>query len=104
MELRVALVTVPDMGCAETLARTLVGERLAACVSILPNVRSIYTWEGKLEDSSELLLLVKTSAGKVGALERRVGELHPYDTPEFVVLTPEAVAERYLGWALASVS
>jgi len=95
---RVVLMTAPGLEEAGDLARQLVEERLAACVSLVPGVRSIYRWEGAVEEASEVLMVAKTSASRLPDLERRALELHPYDVPEFVVLDPARVAPAYLAW------
>ncbi len=100
MELLIALTTFPDKERATDAARILVEEKLCACVNILPGVTSLYVWEGKSCEDSEVLALIKTSADKASELERRLLELHPYDTPEFILLSPASVNERYLSWAL----
>ena len=96
------LTTYPADGDAEQLAATLVEERLAACVNILPTMRSIYRWQGKVEKADERQLLIKTSLGRIRALEKRVKELHPYDVPEFVALTIDKTAKDYLSWLVDS--
>jgi periplasmic divalent cation tolerance protein len=85
---------------ARSLARALVAERLAACVNLLPAVRSYYFWEGELQEEEESTLLIKTAADSVAALRRRILQLHSYDTPEIVVLPVDldASAEAYLRW------
>lgn len=98
---RVVLVTVPDREGATTLARTLVEERLAACVNLLPGVHSIYRWEGEVASADEVLLVLKTRADRVDTLRRRVVSLHPYDLPEFVVLPVEGGLDGYLAWIRA---
>ena len=95
---RVVLVTAPGRDVALDLARALVRERLVACVNVVPGVTSVYQWEGAVEESEEVLLVVKTTAGRLAELERRVIELHPYDVPEFVALAPEHVEPRYARW------
>ena len=80
-----------------TLARTLVEEGLAACVNILPAMRSIYRWKGAVEEAREQQLLIKTSPAAVAALRARLLELHPYETPELLVLTADGSA-AYLRW------
>jgi len=97
-QLRVVLVTAPDPGVAEGLARALVEERLAACVNVVPGVRSVYRWEGRVEDAGELLLLVKTRADRTEALAARVRELHPYALPEVVELPVVGGSPAYLDW------
>lgn len=95
---RVALVTAPDKGTASSLARTVVEERLAACVNLLDGATSVYRWEGRVEEDAEVLMICKTTPESLGALAARILELHPYDTPEFVVLNPEWVEPRYAAW------
>ena len=96
------LTTFPADGDAEKLAATLVEERLAACVNILPPMRSIYRWQGKVEKADERQLLIKTSLGRLRALEKRVKELHPYEVPEFLALMVDKSANDYLSWLTAS--
>ena len=72
---------------AESLARTLVSERLAACVNVIRGVRSFYVWDGALQDDHEYMLVIKTSTDRVSALSARIRELHSYDTPEVVVVS-----------------
>jgi len=93
---RIVLVTHPPRG-ARAFARGLVERRLAACVNLVA-LRSVYRWQGKVEDAGEVLCVVKTTAPRVRALEKHVREEHPYDCPEFVVLTPAQVASSYLRW------
>ncbi len=83
---------------APELARRLVEERLAACVNILPGVRSIYRWQGKIHDEEECLLLIKTSLGSMGTFEDRFRKLHPYDCPELLILPVEDGLKEYLSW------
>jgi periplasmic divalent cation tolerance protein len=97
----VVLVTVPDLETGRKLARAVLEERLAACVNVVPGVTSLYRWKGALEESAELLLVVKTTRGRLAGLERRVRELHPYSVPEFVALEPAHVAAPYLAWLAA---
>lgn len=100
-EVRLVLSTAPDRACAEELAQALVESRLAACVSILPDVTSVYRWEGTVERASELMLVVKTRAASLPALERFLAERHPYSCPEQVALAPREVEARYRAWLLA---
>lgn len=92
------LVTAPDAEVAERLARALVEERLAACVNVIPGVRSIYRWEGAIEEDAELLLLVKTHEARLDALAARVKELHPYALPEVLALAAAGGSAAYLDW------
>ena len=97
-EVRVVLVTAPDSECAERLARALVEERLAACVNLVPGIRSFYRWEGRVQDDAEWLLVVKTRAACGAALAARVKELHPYELPEVLELPAAGGSEAYLDW------
>jgi periplasmic divalent cation tolerance protein len=98
-EARVVLVTHPEAG-AEDFAAGLVERRLAACVNLLP-VRSVYRWQGAVERAPEVLLVVKTVAGRLPALERHLRERHPYDVPECVALDPVRVEPGYRAWLVA---
>ena len=98
----VVRITVPDVKAARKLAKPLVEEGLAACVSIVPGVRSIYRWEGKTCDEQELLLVVKTRRSCFEALERRVRELHPYSVPEVIALPIVEGSAPYLDWLAAT--
>ena len=95
---RIALTTAANLEDAERLGRTLVDECLAACATLLPAAHSIYRWEGRIASSDECLLLLKTAADKLPALEARLCELHSYQTPEFAVLAIEAGSHAYLAW------
>lgn len=90
------LVTHPVEGAA-AFARDLVEARLAACVNRV-EVRSTYRWEGAVHDDPEVLLVVKTTAARLPALERFLEERHPYDVPECIALEPDSVAPAYLAW------
>ena len=96
------LTTYPADGDADAFARTLVDERLAACVSVLPPMQSFYRWKGEVETAGERQVLIKTKAAQLAALEQRVQALHPYDVPEFLVLNIEAGSPAYLSWLNAS--
>jgi periplasmic divalent cation tolerance protein len=99
----VVLSTFPADGDAAALAATLVEERLAACVNILPRMTSVYLWAERVEEESEHQLLMKTTMGRVAALWERLRELHPYDVPEFVVLPIMDGNAAYLKWIGDSV-
>lgn len=94
----VVLVTVPDEKTADRIAHDLVEKRLAACVSRVPGVLSRYRWEGKIENDSELLLIVKTRTALFGELAQAVKELHPYTVPEIVALPIADGHAPYLAW------
>ena len=97
--MRLVIATVPTHRAPE-LARNLVEERLAACVNIVPKVRSIYLWEGKIEDELEALLLIKTTSKRVDALTAHIKTLHPYDVPEIisVEINKKEGNSEYLKW------
>ena len=97
-EVVVVLTTVPDRQSGERLAGTLVDERRVACGNLVDGVTSIYRWEGAVETTSELLLLLKTRRELVPALFERVAQLHPYEVPELVVLPVDAVSHAYSRW------
>ncbi len=99
-ELSVILCTVPDPDVGAGIARRLVEERFAACVNIVPGLRSIYTWKGKIEDGTEALLLVKARTDRFADVRRRISELHPYEVAEIVALPVADCHEPYLAWAL----
>ena len=101
---RVVLLTAPSEEVAVHIARTLVEERLLACANLVPGARSIYRWQGALCDEREVLLIGKTIAGRVDALLARVPELHPYQTPELLVLGVGAGLPGYLAWLGESAS
>jgi periplasmic divalent cation tolerance protein len=92
------LTTIPMDMDDGTFARTVVDERLAACVSVLPEMRSIYRWEGKVEDTRERQVVIKTTRERVPDLLKRLRTLHPYDVPEFIVLPIVDGSPDYLRW------
>lgn len=96
------LCTAPAQGqVAATLARALIGERLCACVNIVPTVRSIYEWQGEVQDDTEQLLIIKTTTDRLEALTTRLVELHPYSVPEVIALPIEHGFAGYLDWVTA---
>ncbi|WP_217125972.1 divalent-cation tolerance protein CutA [Hydrogenophilus thiooxidans] len=100
---RVVLVTAPDEATAQTLARTLVDESLAACCNLIPAIRSIYRWQGERCEEAEWLLVIKTTAAALSRLTERITALHPYEVPEVVALPIVGGAEPYLEWVAQSV-
>ena len=100
----VILSTAPTAEQAAALARTLVEERLVACVNVLPIARSIYRWQGQIVDEPEQLCLMKTRADHVEALRARLTALHPYAVPELLVLDVRSGHEPYLSWIDASLA
>lgn len=98
MDCIAVLITAPDEDEAAAIGRALVEARLAACVNIVKEVRSIYRWEGKVEDEPEVLMVAKTQASLFGALEKKVKELHSYTVPEIVALPLVEGSADYLKW------
>lgn len=94
----IVLTTVGSHDDAKRLGRTLVEERLAACVNIIEGLQSIYRWQGSIHEEAEFLLIVKTVASRLDALQARVLEIHPYDLPEIVVIEPPSVSAGYMAW------
>jgi periplasmic divalent cation tolerance protein len=101
---RVVLVTCATLEEARKVAKGLVEKRLAACVTIVTHaVESFYSWEGKLENNSEYLLMIKTTAGRLEDLQKEIMALHSYDTPEFIALPVVWGSDDYLKWVSDSV-
>jgi len=96
--IRIVLTTTDSREAASQLARALVSDGLAACVNIIPNAISVYKWEGRIEEASEFVLIIKTSERRVGDLTERIKELHHYDVPEIVVLPVATGLPAYLNW------
>ncbi len=101
---RIVLTTASSLDEANHLGRTLVEERLAACATLIPAVESIYSWKGKLETSSETMLMLKTGSQQLAELEARLHQLHSYETPEFLVLLIEAGSHAYLEWMFSGLN
>lgn len=98
MQAVVVFSTTPDEEAAARIAETLVKERLAACVQVLPGATSYYRWEGKLEKSAEMLLVIKTTRDRLEELVSKVESMHPYDVPELVAVEVAGGAKKYLDW------
>lgn len=103
-QLSVVLVTAPSMEVAANLARALVEESLAACVNLVPQVRSIYRWEGRVCDEPEVLLMIKTRSSRFEAVAARVRALHPYEVPEVLELPAGQVEATWREWCAGNVS
>lgn len=97
------LVTAPEMRTARKLARAALAARLIACANLIPRIESHYWWQRKIESGAEVLLVMKTTAARLAALEKLIVAKHPYDTPEFVVLPLSRGNKRYLDWVQQSV-
>ena len=93
----IVLTTLGADADAAAIAHTLIDERLAACVNILPPMTSIYRWQGKVEQDREQQMVIKTASARVAALQARLRQLHPYELPEFLVLDATG-SEAYVAW------
>ena len=93
----IVLTTLGADADAAAIARTLIDERLAACVNILPPMTSVYRWQGKVEQEREQQMVIKTASDRVEALQARLRQLHPYELPEFLVLTATG-SGAYQAW------
>lgn len=98
-----ALTSCPDEACAQAVATALVQERLATCVNRIGGVRSTYFWDARLQDEAEILLIIKTTAGRLDELRTRLTALHPYELPELLAIDVAGGNERYLDWVRKGV-
>lgn len=96
--MKLVFVTAPDETTAKKLAKRALISKFCACVNIIPGLRSIYWWEGEIEESTELLLILKTDEKNVFKLEELILEEHPYSTPEYVVVDSSFVTGKYQKW------
>jgi periplasmic divalent cation tolerance protein len=104
MDALLVLTNLPDADSAHALAAALVEQRLAACVNILAPCRSVYRWEGKVEDASEVPLLIKTTAARYPALEAAIRARHPYELPEIVAVPIAHGLPAYLDWVASETT
>jgi len=102
-EIVVVLATFPDLVVGRKIARQLVERRLAACVNLNPGVTSIYRWDGKIEEETEVQGLIKTTRVGFEKLKAAIVDLHPYNTPEVLLVSVDGGAEGYLNWVDAEV-
>lgn len=98
MEAVIVYVTAPNEEEAAKISKAVVEQRLAGCVNIVKEMRSIYNWQGKIEDDSEVLMIMKTQRNLFGALKNRVKELHSYTVPEIIAVPVIEGSEDYLNW------
>ncbi|MDD5296222.1 MAG: divalent-cation tolerance protein CutA [Rhodocyclaceae bacterium] len=103
-DILLVFTNAPDEAVARSLARALVDNRLAACVNILSPCRSIYRWQGKREEATEVPLLIKTTAAAYPALEEAIRAGHPYELPEILALPIQAGLPGYLAWVGAETA
>lgn len=103
MTVLLCLTTCPDAASAERIAAALVEEHLAACVTIVPGLRSVYRWQGAIERADEHLLLIKTTADEYPALQARLQTLHPYELPELLAVEAVDGLPAYLQWVADAV-
>ena len=101
MKSRIVLSTYPSVEEARSAAKEAISKKLAACVNIV-KVNSLYTWKGKLEDSTEFLAIYKTTASKVTKLRNFIRSKHSYKVPEIVTLSPSDVSKKYMEWLVSS--
>jgi periplasmic divalent cation tolerance protein len=100
---RIVVTTTADPEEASRIGRRLIEERLAACATLIPAVQSLYRWQGRVESSTETLLVLKTGPEQLAALEARLRQLHSYQIPEFLVLTIDSASQSYLDWLQESL-
>jgi uncharacterized protein involved in tolerance to divalent cations len=98
----IVLCTFPDQQIARSISKEIISENLAACVNLVSGVESIYRWEGKMVQTSEVLAIFKVAAAGFKNLETALLEKHPYETPEIIGIAPDQVYGRYLEWILGS--
>ena len=99
----IAVTTCPTLEIATQLANSVVEQRLAACVNIIPSIKSVYKWKGKIENDDESILIIKTMKQQLASLEKLILRLHPYETPEFISMPIESGSKAYLDWIAASI-
>jgi periplasmic divalent cation tolerance protein len=95
---QVTLCTCPTASVAQKIAEHLVSEKLAACVNILPNMISVYRWQGKVVNETEVQLMIKSTLALFDSINNRIKQLHPYDTPEVITLNIQQGDNQYLNW------
>lgn len=103
MDALLCLTACPDTDSAVRIADALVEERLAACVNVIPGLRSVYHWQGEVERADEVLLLIKTTRAAFPALQQRLQALHPYELPELIAVEPADGLPAYLEWVAGTV-
>lgn len=104
VEILMVFVTVPGLKDGNRISKEIVISRLAACVTIIPGVRSMYWWEGKIARANEAMLVVKTTRNQYRRLERKILELHPYEVPEILAIPLVTGSPQYIEWIKAEVA
>lgn len=94
----IALCTCADLAAANSIAEALVERKLAACVNLLPNLTSVYSWQGEICQDNEVQMVIKTSSEKVAKAAECVADMHPYDVPEWLVINVTEGSQAYLNW------
>ena len=94
----IVLTTIASTADGQELASSLVTERLAACVNVMPEMESVYRWKGAVETERERQLIIKTTAGRLDGLKERLHEIHPNEVPEFIVIPVVGGSDQYLSW------
>ncbi|ORX76782.1 divalent ion tolerance protein [Basidiobolus meristosporus CBS 931.73] len=102
-DIRAIFVTCPNEEIAKKLSRGLLTEKLVACINVIPKVTSMYWWDGEIEESTEVLLMMKTAADKVENVIQHVNENHPYDVPEVISIKIDDGSKEYMNWVTDSV-
>ena len=100
---QIALCTAPDLETAQHLARLMVEQQLAACVNLMPNIISVYQWQGEIEQESEVLMLIKTEEKLIHKLDDLLEQEHPYEVPELISCNIEQASGSYLQWLADSL-
>lgn len=101
---RLVFMTAPQAGTASEIVRTLVEERIIACGNIMPSVTSIYRWQDAIEQTAEVMVVMKTMAEQLERLEQRVAELHPYEVPELLAIRVSEGNQPYLAWVVENTT
>jgi periplasmic divalent cation tolerance protein len=96
----IVMTNMPDAQSAQAMAHSLVEQKLAACVNCLPGVRSVYRWQGAVEEADEITLLIKTTQARCAELETAIRQAHPYDVPEIIAMPVIAGWPSYLDWVV----
>lgn len=104
IEVIMVFVTVPGARVGSRVSKGVLTSRLASCVSVIPRVRSMYWWEGKITQANEVMLVMKTTKSKYKKLERRIMELHPYQVPEIIAIPLVAGLPQYIEWVAREVA